>query len=36
MNWSGLSSAANNQVTPNNMLNSHGRGTLSVAGGIHS
>ena len=36
MNWSGLSSAANNQVTPNNMLNSHGRGVLSVAGGIHS
>ncbi len=36
MNWPNLSDAPNNQVTPNNMLNAHGTGTLSAAGGIHS
>ena len=36
MDWPNLTTASNNQVTPNNMLNSHGRGVLSVAGGIHS
>ena len=36
MNWPNLTDAPNNQITPNNMLNSHGRGVLSVAGGIHS
>ena len=35
MNWSGLSDAGNNQVTPNKMLNGHATGTLSAAGGIH-
>ena len=35
MNWSGLSDAGNNQVTPNKMLNSHSTGTLSAAGGLY-
>ena len=35
MNWNGCSSASNNQVTSNNMLDAHGIGTLSAAGGIY-
>ena len=35
MDWTGLSDSANNQVTSNKMLNSHGTGTLSAACGIH-
>ena len=35
MNWNGCSQSYNNQVTSNNMLDAHGIGTLSAAGGIH-
>jgi len=36
MNWTGLTHAANNQVSSNNMLNSHSVGTLSVSGGVYT
>lgn len=36
MNWNGCSASFNNQVTSNSMLDSHGIGTLSAAGGINS
>ena len=35
MNWSGMSDAANNQVTPNDMLDSHSTGTMSASGGLY-
>ena len=35
MNWSGMSDAGNNQVTPNDMLDSHSRGTMSACGGLY-
>ena len=35
MNWNGCSSTSNNQVTSNNMVDAHGIGTLSAAGGIY-
>ena len=35
MDWTGLSNAANNQVSSNTMLNDHSVGTLSVSGGVY-
>ena len=35
MNWNGCSSASNNQVTSNSMLDPHSIGTLSASGGIY-
>ena len=35
MNWIGCSSASNNQVTSNSMLDPHSIGTLSASGGIY-
>mgnify|MGYP001176139332 CR=1 FL=1 len=34
MNWPGLSSSSNNQVSSNNIMNGHVTGTLSVSGGL--
>lgn len=36
MNWTGLTHAANNQISGNVMLNSHSVGTLSVSGGVYT